>query len=697
MGAYNYNSTVGRAYVFYNDASIPTAAASADHIITGEGSDDLFGTSFASGDFNSDGKIDLLVGAPNRGRAYVFYNDASIPTAAASADIIITGGASERFGNAVAAADLDNNGTTDIIVAAYYLGLGHNGRIFVFYNDGSIPTADSDADIKITGPTNEYLGNSMVVGDFNADGKIDLAVGANHYSSTVGRVYIFYNFYNKGSFAADSDVSCDIIITGETTDNYFGSFMFAGDFNSDGKTDLAVGAKDYSSQTGRVYIYETRINYAWQLQPQNSFRTESTSGQEMKITGETANNYFGQSMVAGDLNADGKIDLAVGAYGHSTNTGRVYIFLNDGSITTAAVSADVVITGEAGTYFGMSLSAGDFNADSKIDLAVGAHGYSSYAGRAYIFHNDGSMPISAASADVIIDGEASSRFGYTLSSGDFNADGKTDLVVGAYQYSSYTGRAYIFHNDGTIPTSASSADVTITGEASSRFGVSFSSGDFNSDGRMDLVAGAYVYSSSAGRAYIFYNDGLIPTAAASADFIVTGEASSYFGRSVAAADFNSDGKIDLVAGAYGYSTTTGRAYIFLNDGSMPTSAASADVIITGEAESNCFGYSLAVADFNSDGKTDLAAGAYAYSSSTGRAYIFYNDGSIPTAAASADLIFTGDSTSRFGTSFVVGDFNSDGRTDLAVGAHYYSSNTGRIYIYTFNDFTITGSGYFGLA
>jgi hypothetical protein len=84
--------------------------------------------------------------------------------------------------------------------------------------------------------------------------------------------------------------------------------------------------------------------------------------------------------------------------------------------------------------------------------------------------------------------------------------------------------------------------------------------------------------------------------------------------------------------------------IFYNDGSIPTTAATADVIITGETTSNYFGRFLTSGDFNADGKIDLAVGALLYSTNTGRAYIFYNDGSIPTTAATADVIITGETT-----------------------------------------------------
>ena len=109
------------------------------------------------------------------------------------------------------------------------------------------------------------------------------------------------------------------------------------------------------------------------------------------------------------------------------------------------------------------------------EVITGAYGYNSDTGRVYIFYNDGAYPAAAASADVIITGETvSSNFGYSLMVEDMNQDGQKDLIVGAYKYTSYTGRVYIFHNDGAYPAAAASADVIITGEiASGYFGYNF--------------------------------------------------------------------------------------------------------------------------------------------------------------------------------------------------------------------------------
>jgi hypothetical protein len=181
-----------------------------------------------------------------------------------------------------------------------------------------------------------------------------------------------------------------------------------------------------------------------------------------------------------------------------------------------------------------------------------------------------------------------------MASGDFNADGRMDLAVGAYNYNpgGYTGigRVYIFYNDSAVSSTARNADVSITGEvAYDYFSVSITSGDFNQDGKTDLAAGANDYASGTGRAYIFYNDGSYPAAAANANVIITGSAmGDYFGSAFVSGDVNADGETDLVVSGTSYSTQTGRTYIFYG-GSIVTEASSgADIIITGESVNGFF-------------------------------------------------------------------------------------------------------------
>src|SRR3989339_271873 len=743
VGAGSHNSYRGRVYIFYQDGGLGDKANMADVIIDGENSSDRFGSHLAIGDLNANGKNDLIVDAyyynSSQGRVYIFYNDGIYTNLAASADEIITGEASSNFGIEFTVGDLNVDGKDDLVIGAYgYDASDDEGRVYIFYNNGTGVYVDTaaTADEIITGEDSaDRFGFFLTVDDLNMDGKDDLIAGAYLYdiTSNEGRVYVYYN---DGYYTATSTLA-DVIITGEGTDSSFGFSFSTGDLNSDGKTDLVVGAQGYNSSQGRVYIFY------------------SQNGQvnlNKSIVGESTSDYFGNAMTSGDFDADGDIDLAVGAYEYNTGQGRVYIFYNDYDYGDHASTADEIITGETSNSFGNSLVAGDLNADGKTDLAVGANWSTQCS--VYIFYNDGNYTSLASTADEIITGEASSQFGTSMSVGDLNSDGKEDLVVGAFMYNSFQGRIYIFYNDGTgiYTYGATTSNVTITGSGAN-FGESLVIGDMNSDDKTDLVVGATFYGSTNGRAYIFYNDGSYAASAASADEIITGEASSQFGTSMSVGDLNSDGKTDLIVGAKSFSSFTGRTYIFYNDGQYPLNATSADIMITGENNGDYFGIAMIVDDFTSDGKDDLLVGAYQYNNDTGKiyfyetrdnyswelqpqltndfrilnhggaelkitgegggahfgyasaigdlnadgkndlvisayslskVYIFYNDGSYANDAASADKIITGDSWSFFGSYILISDLDADGDNDLAVNAWGYSSSRGRVYIF-YND------------
>ena len=497
-------------------------------------------------------------------------------------------------------------------------------------------------------------------GDVNGDGFDDVIIGdpnGNGGAGTnSGRAYIYY-----GSTVINS--TADVILTGGAVNNYFGnSVSNAGDINADGYDDVIVGAYGYNSFTGRAYIYYGGASM--------------NNVADVIMTGVFTNNEFGKSVSgAGDVNNDGFSDVIVGAYAASVYTGKAYIYYGGSSMNN---TSDVIMTGEnSNDNFGYSVSgAGDVNGDGYHDVICGAYGFNG-TGKTYIYFGGSSMN---NVADLSMFGGAiTDYFGASVSNaGDVNDDGYSDVIIGSYGYNSTTGRAYIYY--GGISMDAF-ADVTMTGEASNNlFGFSVSeAGDVNGDGFADVYVGAYGFSSSKGRAYLYYGGDVMNSAA---DIFMTGEESlNYFGYSVSGGcDMNGDGFADMISGAFGYNSSTGRAYVYTN---TMTGEDIPDISLNGDPSGSKFGYSVSSAgDVNHDGFSDIIVGENGYSSSTGRAYIFYGGVIMDNVA---DVIMTGEyPADNFGSSVsAAGDLNGDGYDDVIVGApgYFNSSLQGRAYIY----------------
>ena len=127
--------------------------------------------------------------------------------------------------------------------------------------------------------------------------------------------------------------------------------------------------------------------------------------------------------------------------------GKVYVYL--GSPGGLVKPAAFVATGEnAGDDFGFSVAgAGDVNGDGFGDLIVGAHGYQTSTGRAYVYAGCAGGP--QATAIFTATGEAANNhFGRSVNgAGDVNGDGLGDAAVGAY---GVVGKAYVYHGDATV-------------------------------------------------------------------------------------------------------------------------------------------------------------------------------------------------------------------------------------------------------
>ena len=328
------------------------------------------------------------------------------------------------------------------------------------------------------------------------------------------------------------------------------------------------------------------------------------------------------SIAVGDFNLDGKPDLAVA----NQLDGNVSILLGNGVGGFVGAVGSPVGVGRAP----VSIVVGDFNLDSKPDLAV-------------VNNSDKTISILLGNGAGGFAGAAGSPIGvgnnpYSVAVGDFNKDGKPDLAV-------------TNASDDTVTILLGNGAGGFAEAAGSPIGVGrmptyIAVGDFNRDGKPDLV------TANAGDGSVAILIGNGSGGFATAVPYSAGTGSSPFGLAVG--DFNLDGKLDLAVPDNGSNTVS----ILLGNGDG-TFAGPVPYTVAIISEP----WGIAVGDFNLDGKPDLATANFG--STTTSILLGNGNGTFPASidyAAGTNPI-----------SVAVGDFNQDGFPDLAM-ANYGSLN-----------------------
>jgi len=409
----------------------------------------------------------------------------------------------------------------------------------------------------------------------------------------------------------------------------------AGDVNNDGNQDLVVGAFRFdngAADTGAAYVF---------------FGPDFNAPAFLSIS--QAGAAFGAGVGgAGDLNNDGFDDVVIGAPNFDAsagqpNTGAVYVYFGGSGAFDTTVDASVNGPTQSGNMGAAVSGVGDVNNDGIDDLAVGVPrfnpGGNMDEGTVLIYFGSSAFTL-GADAVLDLDGQPVATVGTAIAGrGDLNGDGIDDVVVGAAGYEvpggslMNEGAAVVFFGgDGSLD--GNHDGILRTGVNAANGGASVAIGDFNGDGIDDVASGAPLYetvTSPGGAVQIWY--GAMGAFNTVVDVTLTSaQSGEQFGRSLASVpDLNQDGRDELVVGAptanNGLGLNTGEARLYFPNASGFSTTP--DLELEGAQTGALFGTSVASADFNGDGQSDVAVGEPSWdvninSQNHGAIYVYFN-------------------------------------------------------------------------
>lgn len=469
--------------------------------------------------------------------------------------------------------------------------------------------------------------SGLAAGDVNSDGKLDLVL-ANILS---GQIQIHPG---DGAGCLGPSTSIDVLNAGRP------GFVALGDLNKDGKLDIVAGATVLLNTGSGAFgpPFQFGMGSLGSNTVIADFNGDSNldiasagSGSAGILFGDGAGGFrfaagpnergaFG--LAQADLNSDGKLDLVV------MSNGSFAVMLGDG---TGNLKAPANVNVPSSSSFAGPVIA-DFNSDTKLDVAVldATHNGPGGLERFHVVFGDG---MGGFGATISTSFDAAEPSG--LAGGDLNGDGKVDLVtVNRGGGNNNEGSISIGLSDGAGHFTVSTLSVRT---AVNPAGVGFA--DFNSDGKMDLaVPSGFGFSILLGNGA----GGFAPRT-----HITTSNSSS-----IRTADLDGDGNADLVMVS---EEINGKTSVVLGNGAGGFTAPL-------QFNLGTFPSDLTVADFNNDGKPDLAVS-------------ISQQEPFPSPVRSNIAVLLGDGAGGFGTPVTIpaersaariisADLNADGRPDL---------------------------------
>ena len=382
---------------------------------------------------------------------------------------------------------------------------------------GVLTTNDS------TGTLSGWTPRNLYAVDVNNDGIPDLI--QDQYWAAAGGAYTQQPVF--GVSIANGDGTFKTAVQYKYPPGFGGGPMAFGDFNGDGKIDIAMPAGNH---TVAVYLGQgdgTFLNPWYSVVP--------------IATGQVIAN---SSFVAADFNHDGKLDLAIVGVDDASNT--VYILPGGGNGLFSAAQRVLTVPGQgnASGWGVQKMLLGDFDGDDNADLAVLATTGNNATGNiatltTHVLYGDGAFgfedttPITSSNFGNIVD----------MNSGDLNSDGTSDLF--AIDSDSYRLDTFYGQSDRTFASYTQQLPPASYPGGADYFAPSPSMADFNDDGHNDLVT---ITSSPSGLVYLIF---FLGTSSPGQFTFHTWNVPSAKGTFMVpqVGDFNHDGKPDWVFNA----------------------------------------------------------------------------------------------------------------------------------------------------
>jgi hypothetical protein len=551
------------------------------------------GFAHAPGDLDGDGYSDALLGWPEadvlafNGGAVFVYRGGAGGLAAAPARALAGTTWGEEAGRAVGSSDFDGDGRIDVVVGAPLadVGLTDNGEVRLHYGAADGLPALEPATTLDGAFAGDSFGSAVTTCDFNDDERMDLAVGARFAedrdalmpATDQGAAFVFFG--GEDGFASAPQVS----IWGSVPDGLggwvaasamrLGTAMASGDVDGDGICDLVVGAYEYTTAMGRGQDGAVFVHHGVAAGPGGSGGPATIPSLAWASSGagqETT--FFGRHLAVGDLDGDGLDDVAAGQYrnnavaGVNERQGAVRVFAGralgaDATAFDVPESADwTYVADNPLDAAGYWVEIADADGDGRPDLLTGAPGDESpagtvNAGAVLMFRGQDGVWPAAAPAAVLGGLVGADNFGQTFATlDDADGDGLPDLFVMAALDDT------LGMNVGRPSFVSSAAPATyvpldLPGSSSGQqVGRSVAiTGDLDGDGFADLAVGAPDAETAPDRV----NQGVVHLYLGGASGFATAPALTFanhaghgafeqFGWDVAdAGDFDGDGRPDL--------------------------------------------------------------------------------------------------------------------------------------------------------